>query len=184
MHAHCRKACKVCSDAAAVPASIHEEARRLAALADSVESAGKPEQPERPAAPQSASVDPPSPSSSPPSASPVPSTPPAAAPLEAPPPEPATLSAAETAQKGEVEQRELLRWLSTHHLTEAAHMPILRALGVHRVGGRVGSLAPLQHLSFTELSAELQGVQGLPCAPACAADKAAVWQALQEAPKV
>jgi hypothetical protein len=95
-----------------------------------------------------------------------------------PAPEASTLTPEQAAQKSEAQTRELLRWLSAHELTEAAHLPILRALGVQRVSGTVGSLAPLQLLSFSELSAELQGA-ALPCSPTCAADKAAVYQALQ-----
>ena len=99
-------------------------------------------------------------------------------PAAAPAPEASTLTPEQAAQKSEAQTRELLRWLSAHELTEAAHLPILRALGVQRVSGTVGSLAPLQLLSFSELSAELQGA-ALPCSPTCAADKAAVYQALQ-----
>ena len=95
-----------------------------------------------------------------------------------PAPEASTLTPEQAVQKSEAQTRELLRWLSAHELTEAAHLPILRALGVQRVSGTVGSLAPLQLLSFSELSAELQGA-ALPCSPTCAADKAAVYQALQ-----
>jgi hypothetical protein len=99
-------------------------------------------------------------------------------PAAAPAPEASTLTPEQAVQKSEAQTRELLRWLSAHELTEAAHLPILRALGVQRVSGTVGSLAPLQLLGFSELSAELQGA-ALPCSPACAADKAAVYQALQ-----
>jgi hypothetical protein len=95
-----------------------------------------------------------------------------------PAPEASTLTPEQAVQKSEAQTRELLRWLSAHELTEAAHLPILRALGVQRVSGTVGSLAPLQLLSFSELSAELQGA-ALPCSPTCAADKAAVYPALQ-----
>ena len=125
----------------AVPLTVQEEAKRLAALKAA-------------------------------------SAPPAGAAVT-PAAEASMLTPEQTLQKSEVEQRELLRWLGARGLTEAAHLPILRALGVHRVGGKVGSLAPLQLLSFAELSAELQGVE-LPCSPTCAADKAAVYQALQE----
>ena len=93
-------------------------------------------------------------------------------------PEASTLTPEQAVQRSEAQTRELLRWLSAHELTEAAHLPILRALGVQRVSGTVGSLAPLQLLSYAELSAELQGAP-LPCSPTCAADKAAVYQALQ-----
>ena len=96
----------------------------------------------------------------------------------APAPEASTLTPEQAVQRSEAQTRELLRWLSAHELTEAAHLPILRALGVQRVSGTVGSLAPLQLLSYAELSAELQGAP-LPCSPTCAADKAAVYQALQ-----
>ena len=43
----------------------------------------------------------------------------------------------------------------------------------------MGSLKPLRRLSFGELSAELKDAP-LPCAPTCAADKAALFQALQD----
>ena len=99
-------------------------------------------------------------------------------PAAAPAPEASTLTPEQAVQRSEAQTRELLRWLSAHELTEAAHLPILRALGVQRVSGTVGSLAPLQLLSYAELSAELQGAP-LPCSPTCAADKAAVYQALQ-----
>ena len=63
-------------------------------------------------------------------------------------------------------------------------MPLLTTLGVQRVSGRHSSLGPLKWLSFAELSDEIErgaskGQVALPCAPRCAADKAALYEALQ-----
>ena len=78
-------------------------------------------------------------------------------------------------------ESELIGWLTQRGLTAAAHLPILQALGAVRVNGRVGSLKSLRVLTFTEMSNELRaaGPPALPCAPRCAADKAAVFEALQ-----
>ena len=73
----------------------------------------------------------------------------------------------------------MIKWMRTYHLSERSHLPILRALGVKQVDGRESSLAPLALLSYADLTAELQGA-ALPCSPACAADKAAVYDALQD----
>ena len=85
---------------------------------------------------------------------------------------------------------ELLKWLAARHLTEDDHLPLLIALGVKRLNGRVGALTPLRALSFTELSHEIEHAweedhdektkRLPPCHPYCAADKAALYEALRE----
>ena len=105
--------------------------------------------------------------SAPPASTPPASTPPASTPAHTP----AHLA----------EGLGLQSWLQKHGLTVAAHMPLLQALGVRRIDGRVGGLWPLRKLSFAELSAELAPfAPELPCSPRCAADKAALYAALQE----
>ena len=86
-------------------------------------------------------------------------------------------SRAETKGKG----ASLLAWLDAHKLHRTAHLPILRLLGVQAATGTVHSLKPLRLLTFADLSAEVAraGEGELPCSPYCAADKAAVYEALQ-----
>ena len=80
----------------------------------------------------------------------------------------------------ETEYGELLTWIGRHGLSVAEHLPLLRALGVKRVNGRIGSLKPLRQLTFGELSKEILADTSLPCYPHCTADKAAIYEALQE----
>jgi hypothetical protein len=85
----------------------------------------------------------------------------------------------------ESERKDVLAWLAAHHLSEVTHLPLLTALGVQRVSGRHGSLGPLKWLAFADLSEEIErgatkGQVTLPCAPRCAADKAALFEVLQE----
>lgn len=46
--------------------------------------------------------------------------------------------------------------MHAHKLSLAEQLPMLEALGVKRVSGRVGSLMALRSLSFSDLSSELE----------------------------
>ena len=176
----CRKSCDKCGGGTAA------ESRAAAAVVAA-------SAPAHPTLPETRILHPSALHSPPPAAHHV-THPPPAPPHHATPPHQAAGTAAAAAAAhgghggptGDRDKDELLRWMQARHLTEAAHLPLLTALGVKRTHGRVGSLAPLRHLTFRELSAEIDQatVKGsaplAPCTPYCAADKAALYEALQE----
>ena len=162
MHAECRKACNKCLDAPLAAKSPAQAATPAAQAA--MQAAAPAAKPTAAATPMKVS----------PTQKAVPATPATPA-TPASPATPATPATPGGAVK--LEEDELLKWIDTHQLSKSTHLPILHALGVKRVSGREGSLKPLTLLSYAELAAELQGVP-LPCSPTCAADKAAVYQAL------
>ena len=108
-----------------------------------------------------------------------PSTPPLHTPL------PPAANAPIFQKPAEPREADLVDWIKQHGLDEKMHLPILHALGAHTIRGKLGSVKMLRALSFGELSAELHHLEelrdlDLPCGHHCAADKAAVYQALQE----
>ena len=85
----------------------------------------------------------------------------------------------------EAREPDLVDWIVKHDLDEKAHLPILHALGAHRVRGKLASLKPLRLLTYSEISTELHYAEEmkdlqLPCGHHCAADKAAVYAALKD----
>jgi hypothetical protein len=159
MSHHCRRSCKLCDDVPPSTPPLGPAAMAAAAATTAVTPAATP-------VPEAAST-------------PTPHVQPEAAKPE--PPKPAADAPTNAATSSDSPQAELLKWLDAHQLSATAHLPLLAALGVQRVSGRVGSLQPLRHLSFADLSAELAASGAkLPCAPTCAADKAALFAALKD----
>ncbi|KAL1529233.1 hypothetical protein AB1Y20_000188 [Prymnesium parvum] len=105
--------------------------------------------------------------------------PPAKLPEHAPAP-PLPHAAQQTHEAAPADRDELVQWVHSQKLSLTDHLPMLEALGVRRLHGRVASLKSLRALSFAELSAELaaSGVE-LACGKRCAANKAGLYQALQ-----